>query len=722
MELFTKSVKNSSFILISLLVLSVQNIIIYFNHYFNRIGFPWDFDKSYFVTPAFWTTAINFGNFPQWIPFQSMGFPLLMKSQHVLFYPFFWIFPILGITFTLQTAVFFQILHILAGSIGIFFLLKFLVNSPRYALIGAIAFQFFGGFFANSSHQDIIRAFAIAPWLFYVFTLNVERPTLNRRVLFIPIVIFVMINGSYAGIVISSIFVMTLFVFLQGINGLQRIGKQKSIIITSSMFGLLILGIFASMVWIGPFLEFGNELTRFGPDSVTRHKVLNFKEFPTFFMINQSIPGELTMTSTFLPLPILIFASFLPVRLIKKYWFFFVILGVAILMALGKQTFFWNGITSIFPALELSRFTSSDYRIFIAIPLLIFGIVGLKSIIEKKISLKTFFVRTGFILSWFSIGIFILYSVSTPSRWWDSFELLNKQVILAAIILSITLIFVGYYVMKTKKSEISSIKKPIFPSLILCAFLVILISSNGFVVITDTITWNRSEFDARYVSNNVPLEKNGELTTFSIFENLPEERPERILSQGKTDFPWKGVLTGDYMMSDSGNTVLLSRAIVEENESYMNFMKMKWTPILLEPNTELNLERILLPEDIFSNIDTKTSQTAVIQTHYGINDISYKISLDEPKLMVENEIYFPGWTATLIFPDKQVLIQAIEVNDAFRAWALPAGDYEMKANFQFPNFEKYLIISISAFTIWVVLAIIFWGKVERKHPFDYRNN
>jgi len=505
-------------------------------------------------------------------------------------------------------------------------------------------------FFANSSHQDIIRAFAIAPWLFYVFTLNIEKPTLSRRVLFIPIVIYVMATGGYGGIVISSVFVMGLFVALQGINGLVRgIGKRKSLVITVTMWSLMIIGLSISIIQFGPFLEFGNELTRFDIEDRSVHsKFLKFQEFPGFFMINHSIPGEISMTSTFLPLPILIFASFMPVRLIKKYWIFFVILGVAILMALGKQTFFWNTLTSIFPALELSRFISSDYRIFMAIPLLIFGIAGLKSIIERNLTLKTFFVRIGFILSWFSIGIFILYTASVKSRWWDSFDLLNKQAILAIIILGITLALVGLYVMRARKEDISFIKKPITPSLIACMFFIILISANGFIVIADMITWHRNEFDARYVSQNVPLEKNGKLTTYSIFENLPEERPERTISKSKTDFPWKGVLTGDYMMEDSGNTVLISRDLVEKNDYYTNFMLMKWTPILLDPSATLNLDRIQLPEDIFSELDNTSEQTSVIQTHYGINDINYQVSLKEPKLMIENEIYFPGWTATLI--------------------------------------------------------------------------
>jgi len=92
MVLVIKRIKNSRFIFVGLAVLSIQNIIIYFDHFFNRFGFPWDFIQSYFLIPAFWTSAVRLGIFPQWVPFQSMGYPLFIKAQHGLFYPFFWVF------------------------------------------------------------------------------------------------------------------------------------------------------------------------------------------------------------------------------------------------------------------------------------------------------------------------------------------------------------------------------------------------------------------------------------------------------------------------------------------------------------------------------------------------------------------------------------------------------------------------------------------------------
>jgi hypothetical protein len=87
--------------------------------------------------------------------------------------------------------------------------------------------------------------------------------------------------------------------------------------------------------------------------------------------------------------------------------------------------------------------------------------------------------------------------------------------------------------------------------------------------------------------------------------------------------------------------------------------------------------------------------------------------------MVENEIYFPGWHADLIFSNdnnnnknnKVIKIHAVEVNGVFRACLLPSGNYNMIAFFQFPSLVVYQIITITSFAIWVlIMAGKYWIK------------
>jgi len=238
-----------------------------------------------------------------------------------------------------------------------------------------------------------------------------------------------------------------------------------------------------------------------------------------------------------------------------------------------------------------------------------------------------------------------------------------------------------------------------------------LISVNGFSVISDIPTWKTPSITKYYGEKYVNLIEDGKLVTFGIFENLPSERPEREITIHKSVFSWKGYLTGKYMMQDSiQGAILKPRAIVESNEIYTQYMFMKWTPILLDPNSiQIDNNRITLQEKIFTNLKS-SDRDFIKQTYYGIDDITYDVSLSKPMLLIENEMYFPGWKATLIFPDKEIEIDALVTNEVFRSWILPPGEYEMKANFQFPNLILYKMISVIAFVIWISIVIIYWRK------------
>jgi hypothetical protein len=125
---------------------------------------------------------------------------------------------------------------------------------------------------------------------------------------------------------------------------------------------------------------------------------------------------------------------------------------------------------------------------------------------------------------------------------------------------------------------------------------------------------------------------------------------------------------------------------------------------------------IILPVSTFSNITGSLQEphpaNQVVQTRYGINDIAYKVTLKQPKLMVENEIYLPGWQADLIFQHKEMKLQASVVNGVFRAWLLPAGDYIMIAHFQYPNLIIYQSITIISFGVWIFIIVRYWRRLD----------
>ncbi|NJL61982.1 MAG: hypothetical protein HC903_09275 [Methylacidiphilales bacterium] len=285
-------------------------------------GFPWDFSMAYYAMTAFWTTAIKFGTFPHWIPFQSMGYPFSMNLQSGIYYPPLWVFPIFNIQYTLQNAVRFQCLHILFGSIGMFLLLRINFKS-KYALIGAIAFQFFGGFYSNSQHVDIIRAYALATWLFYACTLdNSHQPRLLFRNLLISPILYLLATGGYPGNFISSLFVLSIYILLQ-LGSYLIINKEskkihKTAVLLVMTFGLMILGICMASIHLGPAWLYRGELTRHETSYGLEKLGLWLEHIPGLFLSSRLLPGEISMTSAYVTLPIFFLLFFIPYKQLKK--------------------------------------------------------------------------------------------------------------------------------------------------------------------------------------------------------------------------------------------------------------------------------------------------------------------------------------------------------------------------------------------------------------------
>jgi len=75
----------------------------------------------------------------------------------------------------------------------------------------------------------------------------------------------------------------------------------------------------------------------------------------------------------------------------------------------GEHSPIWHGITSAEPTVKLSRFPASDYRAFVSIPLIIFGLAGLESIVKNKISWKMLIWGAAFTITWFSSGVYLFY-------------------------------------------------------------------------------------------------------------------------------------------------------------------------------------------------------------------------------------------------------------------------------------------------------------------------
>ncbi|MBF2066596.1 MAG: hypothetical protein IGS39_19570 [Calothrix sp. C42_A2020_038] len=688
---------------------------------------------AYYAMIAFWTTAIKSGIFPHWVPFQSMGYPFGMNLQSGMYYLPLWIFPIFNIPYTLQNAVRFQCLHILFGSVGMFILLKVILgnNSSRYALAGAITFQFFGGFYSNAQHVDIIRAYALAPWLFYTCTLhNQNLLRLASCNLLIPIFIYLLATGGYPGNFISSIFILSIYILLQLIFNLVSKDNQehkiRRIVLTVITFGLVLLGISMASVHLAPAWLYKAELTRNETAASLEKMGLWFEHLPGLFLSSRTLPGEISMTSTYITLPIFFLLFFLPHQKYRKSFIhiYIIILCLSLAMVAGDKSIVWLMFSRLFPPLGLSRFPSSDYRVFIAITIIILSISSLKTIleqIEQKGNIRNYWKYTSFaclcIILGIQFGIYtkrVLPPIDSPIQQ-ETIAQLQAPI---ACIITLGMITVLY---RTQSSRAWFGQKQ---RQILIFIIILMIVGDGARVISDMLPmWFIQNSEAKY-AGAMSLVNNGKLVTYSIFENLPTSRPPRKITDHYLNFSWQGYLNGTFMMQDYGGTVLKRRQTIEENQIYNEYMSKAWQPILLEKIVSpQKADSINIKDDILINIlKTKTEinkNNNIVQTKYGINNIEYKIKLNREMIMLENEIYFPGWSSILIkageTTDRGIEIKATPINGVFRGWILPSGTYTMKANYTMPYWKEFRNISIFGFMVWIVLFVKLSYIYSNKH-------
>lgn len=698
--------RGPSFLFMALLAL--QNVVVFHNHYFNDFGFPWDFSQGYYVMTAFWTTLVSQGVYPTWVPFHSMGMPFDLILQTGAHYPPLWIFPLLKIEYSLHAAVVFQCLHVLLGAIGMFvFLRRSIPNNryqPFYAFFGAFVFQFFGGFYSNAEHVDIIRAFALTPWLFYFFYLcGPTAPQISPRHFFIPGIILFISTGAYPGNIISSLAVAGLFCLFQLIWLWQQGRTIKDTLrLAIFIFLMTCMGLGLSCFHFGPAGLFKDYLVRSAEvGNFNVIMMLNLKHLPGLFLENGVIPGEVSMSSTYLTLPVLIMLSFLPLHVFKQQWVSMGILAFSLLMVTGPDSFFWVVLTKFITPMQYSRMPASDYRIFIAIILVYFASLAIKALVEGAFTRKSLIARTGLVLFWFSQGLYISYPALRSAPVYQA----------CAICISTwacLVFFIGY-----GKNHPHALRFFMLAGLLLISLDAIRVLPRmglSFPGINMS-TWRAPSISNIYQTMGVPLKSNDHLLAYKILPMTPDRRPARI----QIDSPinsleyFQGFVAGTYVLNTVKSPNLLkSGAMIMDNPIYKKFMLNEWIPLFFnKPQSGPGGTNDSIPLDSIKTAFREASAAsldAVRQVRYGVNEIEYTLALTKPVLMVENEIYFPGWSATLKSEQGSTRIRAIPVNDVFRAWQLPSGNFKMTARFELPHRWVYNGISIASLALWVLVS------------------
>jgi len=662
--------------------LAAGNLAVFWRHYFRDFGFPWDFLGTYYAVVAHWTSAVRHGTFPLWVPFQSMGYPLPINLQSGLFYPAFWVFPAVRAAYSVHAAVVLQCLHVLVGALGVYALARRLGRSRRDAFLAAFAFQLFGGFYSNAEHPDIVRGDALAPWLLWSLTAPPARSRRGAsRLLALPAVVFLLATGAYPGIFIASLFLGALWVLFQLLSRTVRLRFVADAAV------LALLGLALAAVALAPAWIHRPELARYtGLGELDRIGFVP-RQYPSLFLPNACISGNASLNTIFLPLPLLLAALWASPRG-REVRAALALLAVSALMAAGPPSPLYRLVRAVAPPLGYSRLPAADYRVFIAIAIAVLGASGLARLRRVKTTGRASAAR------WIAAAAVVAACAA--------FFMPRSESRAAALLAASFAAIVALTRLRPRRLTAAAA--------LAGGWTLLMFADSGRVLLhmqhlggdlwrvpdVSGVSRNWPELPANAFEGDVPE---------TLFSPRPGPRPAR--RRAPPGYRAAGYLTGDVLLFDYGGTELGARAAIQQDPALLAFMSRPWIGILFFDAPGATSNDVSVPA---STLGAEPDSVAVRQTSWGNDSNAYEVRLAKPALLVENEVFFPGWTATLSTGER---LRAVRVNGALRAWHLPAGSYSLATIFAMPELTALATVSGAAAVIYAALLAMAALKAAR---------
>ncbi len=665
------------FRLVPFLLLAAENVVVFHRHYFAGYGFPWDFVGSYYAAAAYWTEAVARASLAMWMPFQSMGYPFLVNLQTGLWYPPMWVFPLLKLPYTLHAAVVFQCLHVLAGALGMYALLRTAVRSRREALIGAFAYQLFGGFYSNAEHVDIVRSFAILPWLLWAAVPPAPADgRLPRRLVFAPLVVCLLAVGGYPGNLVAATFLLAVFAALVL---LQRRFDRGALRWAAALGASIGLGLAMAAIHLGPAWIYRAELLRYHVSEKIYRATMTAAHLPGLFLEPLGMPGDVSMSSTYVGFAVLAGAAMLARVSLRRLWPWAAVGALAASMAAGNSLPVHSILRTLAPPLGYSRFPPSDYRGIVAVVLVLLAAAGWRDLRRRRWGAGAFAWRI------LPLGVFAVWGIR---RVYAGQAFWPQPTLAATACLAAVAAMLAWRDSRRRRA----LALPAMLAAISLGAAFVLPRVQGWVV-PDLISVCRvfSPTPARMHDAGVVVDP-------AFLDRRPVSRPPRI--DGDGPYRASGYLTGAYVLGDFGGPVLRAKATIMKDDDWLAFMRREWVPVLVEDPSPAYDDSIFVA-DLRARASAASPDPRVRQTRYGIDRVRYRVATDRPLLLVENEIYFPGWTASI----ETTALRAERVNDLFRGWRLPAGTYELDTVFRIPHLRLLALATVAAWAAWLSLVL-----------------
>ena len=669
---------------IPFLVLVLVNVAVYGGHYVGDFAFPWDFLEGYHAM-AYAAAADGGIMAPElWSPYGSMGYPAHLAPQNSAFYPPIEALKLLEVRYTLRVAVWMQCIHILLGSVGLLLLLQRAGLGLWAAVTGGILFQLSAGFFSNSQHVDVVRGYALLPWVFLAisagFLTSVRRAAVSAWGL------FAFLTGAYPGVIIASVYGCLVF-FASEFLGLANGRERRRFLSMAAVAGVLALML--SAIKFLPLLGLREELFHYRP-----WQGVSLENFVTlvFRFDAQALPGGLTMRSLYLPATALVLIG-LSAR-VDRLW----LTGLALCLTMISFTLDESATRRAalgLPGLRMSRFHLSDFRMLLHLGLIFMACSSLHRLLEVRLGWRQIAVRAVALVlalsgaAWAARG----YGYTAPevqSELWTATASLLVGLGAARFL------------------------SPCTPKWVRATSLASLWLATGAGAYIYTMhapeTWRFAGYHQRLAGRATEgAERSGPRQTAWAY------RPARIGSVALLGNN-RGYYTQEFSQTGRDNADRLHRNTkiqkmlrADSTASLARFLAARSRAVLAEDLGPEEIEALLLRCGGRSFCpDTRRNSARMLD--FGISRARYRVDSDGTRWLVENELFFPGWRSRLCEGgDCREGPVATSTSTSLRAWKLPAGRYELATYYEPPywRWARGLFWGAAGLTL---LAIIGGGR------------
>jgi hypothetical protein len=349
-------------------------------------------------------------------------------------------------------------------------------------------------------------------------------------------------------------------------------------------------------------------------------------------------------------------------------------------------------ILRLLPPLRLSRFPGGDFRLYIYLGLLVCALSGLKRLCDGRDS-------------FWRIGGLMLIGGATLA-------LLSRQVLhnlppdLDGQRLTVWMlrdaIYCGLFLLACLTLSRTSWFRRAGAYMAACACAVVMLP----VLDQMKIAWNDPAAERNlYDAQGLPLmDGNHRLRVERIFERRESERPARRRNAVVNS---QGFLDGSYLSDDKVGTLSVSQQRLQRDPTLLS--------IAMQPGRLFPVEctGIICETAEPNNISLADRPSAGRAVQYSRNYVVYAVNLASRSLLVENEIYAPGWSG--ICETHNERISAIRVDGGFRGWVLGPGEHRLRLTYRTPLLATGAFLSALFSSLWLV-SIIVWFRAKP----DYR--